>query len=127
MISLYAGTTLAADTTHPLASKIATRFDLSEADVSNYLDDLKMEEWNDKQARLESRLEAAVGAKLISAEQKDAILEKRKEIAADREAFIAQQQSELKAWAKENGIDADVLSKLTPFMGRHAHRLMHTN
>lgn len=84
-----------------LVSKIATTFNLKEADVQAVFDEEKAERNAERQAELADRLQDAVDDGDITAEQKTLIENKLKELQTAREA----EHNELETWAKEHEVD----------------------
>jgi len=83
-----------------LVSKIATRFNLKEADVQAVFDEEKAERDTERQAELSDRLQTAVDDGDITAGQKVLIENKLKELQAARET----EMSDLQTWADQQGI-----------------------
>lgn len=108
-----------------LASAIATKFGLKQADVQAVIDAQHTSLQAQHQQVLETRLDAAVTAGTITADQKTKILAKLKEFVAAREASRDAMESKtpaerravmeadragLEKWATDNKIPADLLT-----------------
>jgi hypothetical protein len=107
-----------------LASAIATKFGLKQADVQAVIDTQKSARQADRQQAFETRLNAAVTAGTITADQKTKVEAKVKELDAARQANSAAMQSKtpaerraaleadrasLKQWATDNKIPENLL------------------
>ena len=107
-----------------LAEKIATQFNLNKDDVQKVIDSDHAERHAEMQKRAEERLQEAVDAGKITAEQKDKIVAKMKELESSREArreemknkteeerraTMKAERDELKKWAEENNIPTQYL------------------
>ena len=101
-----------------LASRIATKFNLSQTDVQTVVDEFRTEEQTSRVAERSVDLQAKVDAGTITAAQKTLIETKMTEIEAEREAnrdsglsreeMQAKMQASrtaLQTWATDNGID----------------------
>ncbi len=96
----------------PIAKRIATRFNLSEADVAAVFSAERTEHQAQQQQEFTTRLEEAVKAGKLTAQQKDALLAKHAELQKDHEAFMQQRMqkhAELVKWAEDNKIDPSFL------------------
>jgi hypothetical protein len=103
-----------------LISRLAERFERSEAEVAAVFEEVRAEKQQGMRGRLEDRLNVAVQAGELSVEQKELILQKTAELRAQRQADHEAQQwfspeerraelqaarDELEAWAEEHAID----------------------
>lgn len=134
---LYGTTQVNAADDSPLATlveKIATKFNVNQADVQAVFDEHRKEVEQQHQARAEDRLNSLVADGTLTEAQKKLILEKQKEMQTQKsqnwEAWRSLSESErrgkmqekrdaLKTWATENGID---LQYLMGVFGRGGHR-----
>lgn len=128
--ALGVGTVAAADgqTGTTLVDKIASRFNLKKEDVQQVFDQQRSEHQQSREQAEAKRLQAAVDAGKLTAEQRDKIVAKRAELktameserdsmkdktpaerAALKAAFDAK-RAELKQWEADNGIPAGYLS-----------------
>jgi hypothetical protein len=124
-----------------LVSRLAERFQRSEAEVEQVLDEVfdevRLERGSELSVRLEKRLDTAVEAGILTGEQRELILEKHQEMReqrlADREAqahFTSEERraemqavrDELESWAEENDIDLQYFAR--PGMKGFAGRVM---
>lgn len=107
-----------------LAEKIATQFNLNKDEVQKVIDGDHAERHAEMQKRVEERLQEAVDAGKLTAEQKDKIVAKMKELESNREAKREEMQGksqeerrsamkaerdDLKKWAEENNIPTEYL------------------
>lgn len=83
-----------------LVSKIATKFNLKEADVQAVFEEEKAERNLERQAEVSDRLQDAVDDGDITAEQKTLIENKLKELRTARQT----QMNEMQTWAEQQGI-----------------------
>lgn len=108
-----------------LVQRIATKFNLNQADVQAVFDEQRDEHHKQKQIRFEERLSQLVTEGKITEEQKTKILAKFSEMKEqrdankdelkdktpeERKAAHDQKHAELKAWAEANGIDLEVVT-----------------
>jgi len=108
-----------------LASAIATKFGLKQADVQAVIDAQHTSRQAQHEQALETRLDAAVTAGAITADQKTKILAKIKEFEAtrqasrdaltsktpaERRAAMEADRASLEKWAADNKIPADLLT-----------------
>lgn len=122
-----------------LASKIASRFSLDEAEVKEVLDEdraeRKAEHDAERRTRIEERLTQAVTDGKLTEEQKTKILERldsRKDLfdnlkdktEEERQQALKTQRDDDKKWAEENGIDVNYLM---PGGDDHRHGPGHGN
>ena len=118
---LFAHSAFAAGTTGDtgLASFLATKFNLKQADVTSALSDYHVQQDATRAQAETDKLNAAVTAGTITSAQKDLIVAKRAAIkqqmdalhadttktAAERKAAMDQIMTDTKTWATQNGID----------------------
>lgn len=122
--AVYAQTTNAEAPMTSLVQKIATRFNLNQADVQAVFDEQHKEMQAKHEARFEDRLTQAVKNGKITETQKQAIIAKEKELQAQREAnkesfknmseeerktVREKERAALEQWSKENNIDLKYL------------------
>ena len=99
-----------------LASKIATKFNLDQAEVKDALDEFREEQRAEFEAKFNARLDQAVTDGDLTQEQKDMILAKRDEVKPrldeirdienkeERQQAMKELRDELKTWAEDNDI-----------------------
>lgn len=107
-----------------IVQKIAQKFGVPQAEVQAVFDAERQEHMQHMQAQAEQRLSDLVTAGKITQAQKELVLSKQKELEANRQASfealkdktqaerraaMEAQRTELEAWAKANGIDAQYL------------------
>lgn len=101
-----------------LVQRIANYFSLDKNEVQKVFDENKADRINDRQQKLETRLDQAVKDGKLTSEQKEKLLAKLKELQGqikddrvnDRKEHRQQMQQnrdELKQWAKDNGINLE--------------------
>ncbi len=131
-----------------IIQRIAQRFNLNEADVQTFFDDMRTERQQQRQADMEARLDEAVTAGVITAEQKALVIAKMaehhdemeaergehgerasmsaEERQTEREEHRAEREShrqDMESWAESNGIDWESLQTyLHPAGGPQAMR-----
>lgn len=107
----------------PIIKKLVERFNLNEEEVKKVFDEAREERRAEMRARFEERLNQAVKEGKITEQQKKAIMAKKEEMQAEREKLKdltpeerrqmrEKHKQELEAWAKENGIDLNLLPML---------------
>lgn len=84
-----------------LVDKLAQKFNLKKEDVQAVFDQEKAERQAERQQELSTRLQKAVDAGKITAEQKTLIENKLKELQTARD----NEMNDLKTWAEQNTID----------------------
>ncbi|MCL6472746.1 MAG: hypothetical protein K6T91_08055 [Firmicutes bacterium] len=125
----------------PIVEKLAKAFNLDPAKVNKVFQDDRDERRAQARARFEARLDQAVKDKKITQAQKDAILKKIDEVnaklqsikglsPADRRTEMEKLREDLKAWAKQNGLDkTQFIPGLKGFIGpwrfKHGRGFMH--
>ncbi|MBP9826996.1 hypothetical protein KBC99_00785 [Candidatus Saccharibacteria bacterium] len=98
-----------------IVDKIASRFNLNKADVQKVFDENRVERHEAMKDRQAERLQKAVDAKEITAEQRDKIVAKHEELStfrdslrdkspAERKEAMKSKKAELETWAKANAI-----------------------
>ena len=107
-----------------LADRIATQFNLNKDEVQKVIDEDRDARHAEMQQRAEERLQEAVDAGKLTAEQKDKIVAKMQELHEKREAqrdefqsmtrderraAIQAQREELEQWAQDNNIPVQYL------------------
>lgn len=120
---------------HPmsnLASIIAQRFNLNEADVQQVIDEehekMRMEMDGKMAERMKEKLAKAVEAGKLTQAQADAIVAKHQEMTAlleslkdktpeERRAALEAKHEELKAWAEEQGLAENFMHAFGPGIG----------
>ena len=93
-----------------LIQKIIDKFSLNSGEVEKVMKEEQTERQTEMKVRREARLEEAVKAGVITAEQKAALLNKETEWQERRQ----QQMGERQQWLEQSGID---LEKLAPYGG----------
>lgn len=112
---LYYGSSVSATDTSfvpPVAKRLATKFNLSEADVATVFSEERAEHQAERQQEFITKLEAAVAAGKLTSQQKDALLAKHAEMQKEHETFMQQRMqkhAELLKWAEDNKIDPSFL------------------
>lgn len=116
-----------------LIEKLASRFGVKTTEVEAVMEEVHKEHQQERQARLETRLDAAIKNGNLTEEQKVAILNKHTELLAtweagreqfqtmtpeERKATREKAQAELEAWAKENAIDLKFFMIMRKGMGK---------
>ncbi len=117
-----------------LVTKIATKFNLNEQEVSQTFEEFRTENRSNRQEKkqemFESRLNSKVEDGTITEDQEYAILQKHEELMGEmdemydlspeeRQEKMADVHEEMQAWAEENGIDMDDFDRLgKEFSGR---------
>lgn len=130
---LGAGSVSAQDPTSTLTERIATRFNLNEAEVDRVFDEFHEEKQADREARVSKFLQKKVEEGVITEEQKTLVEEKRAEVFesileikeqdidhVEKVKQIKQVHEEFVSWAKENDIPIKDL-KPDHFKG-HGHK-----
>lgn len=114
-----------------LVDKIATRFNLNKADVQKVFDDNRTEHDAQRTAEQKTRLDAAVTAGTITADQEKLITAKLAELKTardnaknmtddQRKAAMKSERDSLKAWATDNKIPMNLLRPMGgPHHGGH--------
>ena len=110
-----------------MISRFAQAFGKSEEEVKVVFDQIHQERQTQMQVEFEARLDAAVAAGTITAEQKQLIIAKHEELKVERESFREnegsltreeirtshlEQREELEQWAIDNGLDLSVWFEL---------------
>ena len=102
-----------------LITRIAQKFNLKEDDVEAVVEEHRTQMMEQRQterkAQIATRLQEAVDAGDLTAEQKTALEAKIQEHTAERQT----EREEMQAWAEEQGID---LSEIMPFGGGRGGR-----
>lgn len=111
---LYAGANISAFGfgNRDMAETLADKLGKSPDQVETAFDAMRQEHQTTMQAQYEIRLNEAVEAGDLTAEQKQVIIEKHTEMQAKHEAqmqAMLQERQDLEAWANENGIDTHYL------------------
>lgn len=130
MASAESGTSGSTDPMSSLVQKIASKFNLNQADVQKVFDEDRSARETEREQKQAERLQKLVDDGTITATQKTAIEAKIKELKSEREANkdemknlsaeerkakMDTKKTELEAWAKEQGIDLSKLQGI--FMG----------
>jgi hypothetical protein len=118
-----------------LASKIAQKFNLNQEEVQKVVDEHKGEMHQGHQNKINTKLDDYISSGKISAEQKTIIMNKLDELHNEREnnkesfknltqeerkSKMEEKKTEINSWAKQNGIDEELLKDIMP-KGRHGH------
>ena len=112
------GTTYAQDNDahSSLIQKLASKFGVEEAEVESVFNEHRQEMQTEREAKFSAKLDEAVEAGEITAEQKQAILDKHEEMRSKHEELkdLSQEErrekmkglkDEMRDWAEENDID----------------------
>lgn len=115
-----------------MAQNIATRFNIDVNEVSAFFDEQREARRAERVAEVETKLDAAVSAGTLTAEQKELLVTKMEENRANREDMrdltpeerrtkAEEHRVEMQAWAENNGIDLSTLDlgRGGPEGGRH--------
>lgn len=104
--------------------KIVSKFNLDKAEVQDFMDEYRTEIDDQRQQRVDDRLQKLVSKGSITAEQKGEIEKKLQELQAERRGnrdevrnmtpeehrtFMDKKRSDLEEWAKSHDIDLHVL------------------
>lgn len=100
-----------------LIQKIIDKFKLNSGEVEKVIEEEQTERQQEMKSRREAKLEEAVKAGVITAEQKQALLNKETEWQQRQE----QQRQEMQQWMEQSGIDFE---KLAPYGGGFGGRGM---
>lgn len=93
----------------PFIQTLADKLGVDEEKVATAFDEIRSDQFAQRQQEREERLNQAVEDKVITEEQKLAILDKQSEMEFDREQQRSQHREEMQAWYEEQGIDNDAL------------------
>jgi ribosomal protein L19E len=133
----HAATTDSTTKTDPMSSlvdKIATKFNLNKTEVQQVFDAQKTERQAERETEVKADVAKLVADGKITQAQADLINAKRAELQkqhesnkagrqgtgnSERKAAMEKQKTELEAWAKQNGIDAQYLRYVMG--GGHGH------
>lgn len=99
-----------------LIQKLASKFGVEESEVESVFDEHRQEMHTEHQAKFSEKLDEAVEAEKITAEQKQAILDKHEEMRSEKEGLkdlepeerqtkMKELKGEMRDWAEENDID----------------------
>lgn len=117
----------------PIIQKLVERFGLNEAEVKAVFDKEQEEQQKQRQNRYQEKLSQLVQNGNLSEEQKQLILKKHEELQAEwqtnasrlhgltpeeKRTAMEQKRTELENWAKENGIDSNLLTGFGDFGGK---------
>ncbi len=124
-----------------LVDKIADKFHLNRSEVQAVFDENRVEHQDERQARVQDRLDAlvkdgtitqsqktAIEAKLVSLQQeRESSRGKMQEMSADeRRQHMQQQRADLEAWANDQGLNLRELRGIfMPGHGMHGHHGPH--
>jgi polyhydroxyalkanoate synthesis regulator phasin len=103
-----------------LVDKIATKFNLNKDEVKKVFDEERGNRQADRQEHFKERLNNLVATNKLTKEQANAVESKHSELMQlknelkdkpkeERKAALAQKREEIKQWAKDNGIDEQVM------------------
>lgn len=90
-----------------MASSLATKLGVDQSKVTEAMDSIQTEQQTARKAEVSSKLDEAVTAGVITAEQKSALIAKQEEMQAKQEAL----RTEMEQWYTDNGIDTSKLEK----------------
>lgn len=116
--SVNAATTTTTQQYPPIVEKLIKKFNLDRSEVGKAFEEFHQERQAEHKALFEERLDQAVKDGTITQAQKDAILKKMDEMKTkiedinnqkltveERQAAMQKLHTEIRAWAKENGLD----------------------
>ena len=103
-----------------MVDKIATKFNLNKDEVKKVFDEERGSRQSDRQEHFKERLNNLVATNKLTKEQANAVESKHSELMQlknelkdkpkeERKAALAQKREEIKQWAKDNGIDEQVM------------------
>ncbi len=103
-----------------LIQKLVERFNLNQDEVEEVFTEVREERHQQMQSRFEERLNQLVSDGKLTEEQKQAVLAKKAELQENRPEFSTMSkeeretqrqahQEEMEAWAKENGLDLNLV------------------
>lgn len=105
----------------PFVQTLADKLDVEETAVEDAFDEIRADQFAQRQQLYEDQLDKAVEAGVITEEQMNALMSKHEDMVFQEQQERKQHREEMQAWIAEQGIDQEALQQYMGMPGGHHH------